>query len=221
MLQRAAASSVVYLLENDSKDDTADKLQHWCAAGRGTRHLQRLTLSTDRMMSIRCPERGNRMAYLRNILADRLREEHKRLPVDYVLVVDMDLECYVMDGVLHSLGQQNWDMLGANGILFAHRMDVKNYPLQYDAWAFREQSYRPMTCMEVNPRTFTPGSPLCPVLSCFGGVGLYRAAAYVRGSYVGGDCEHVGFHRTLRENGYGRHFLNPSMLTFYNGVSDE
>ena len=215
-LEEYAAETTTLLLENDSQDATRRSLQVWCARNQDARNLTALNLDTDRMESIRCPDRGSRMAHLRNILLARFVAMHKARPFDYVVVLDMDLHYYSFEGVLHSLGLHGWDMLGANGVLFQDRLSVRNYPLQYDAWAFREVTYDPLSCAEVNPRRYLRGQPPVPVLSCFGGLGIYRANAYARSSYTGGDCEHVGFHRTMRQNGYGRHLLNPTMVTYYN-----
>lgn len=48
------------------------------------------------------------------------------------------------------------------------------------------------------------GEPLLPVESCFGGLGLYRMAAFLSAEYGGGDCEHVVFHQRLRRSGFDR-----------------
>ena len=59
------------------------------------------------------------------------------------------------------------------------------------------------------------GAPLVPVDSCFGGLAVYRMEAFASGSYAGGDCEHVTFHASLRRAGFGRIFLDPSLLALY------
>jgi hypothetical protein len=64
--------------------------------------------------------------------------------------------------------------------------------------------------------TYLRGESLFPLTSCFGGLGVYRMKAFAAGEYDSGtDIEHVPFHRSMRQNGYGRVFLNPSQITLY------
>ena len=39
--------------------------------------------------------------------------------------------------------------------------------------------------------------------------------AFQAGKYAGGDIEHVAMHRSMREQGFGRLFLNPSQIVHY------
>jgi hypothetical protein len=59
------------------------------------------------------------------------------------------------------------------------------------------------------------GDPLVAVYSCFGGLGVYRMEAVLGARYSGEDCEHVTFHRSMREQGFGRMFLNPHQITLH------
>ena len=56
---------------------------------------------------------------------------------------------------------------------------------------------------------------MVPVWSCFGGLGVYRMECFEAAGYGGDDCEHVTFHRALRERGLDRLFLNPSQIVLY------
>lgn len=216
-LERNSREHTTIILENDSLDDTAGILGRWQAAG-SDRQVMSLTLNITKMESIRCPDRGSKMAWLRNRVHAAFLELHGRKPFTHVVVLDMDLlGGYSEIGILHAMGVEQWDMQGANGVVFQNTPGfARDRPVQYDAWAFRQHSYLPMLGSQVNNMLFKRGTPLLPVLSCFGGLGLYRAPAYAAGTYRGEDCEHVDFHRRLRDNGYGRQFLNPSLMTFYN-----
>ena len=47
--------------------------------------------------------------------------------------------------------------------------------------------------------------------SAFGGLAIYRTAAYLRGTYAGEeDVEHVPFHRSIARETGQHMFLNPS-----------
>ena len=56
---------------------------------------------------------------------------------------------------------------------------------------------------------------MVPVTSCFGGLGIYRTEALLAGCYGARDCEHIDLHRSMREKGFTRTFLNPSQITLY------
>jgi hypothetical protein len=127
---------------------------------------------------------------------------------------------FSIDGVLNSLG---WfcEMLGES----FHRREpgaMASYSLymqeespgrfgaaQYDAYAARLNHWeddRQMTWFH----TLVPpvGSDPIPMNSAFGGLCLYRTAAYLAGVYEGGDCEHVLHHKAMQRAGY-QLFLNP------------
>jgi hypothetical protein len=87
--------------------------------------------------------------------------------------------------------------------------------VHYDAWALRLNSpFDDYTAglggwkhMWIPP----VGSPPVPVCSAFGGLAIYDTYAYLRGQYDGTDCEHVPFHRTIKERTGGQMYLDPSM----------
>lgn len=88
--------------------------------------------------------------------------------------------------------------------------------MHYDAWAYRcDEQYTPLTAKDLNRLLFERGEAMVPVYSCFGGLGIYTQEAYRAGVYDGHDIEHVGFHRSLRQKGYNRIFLNPNQITVY------
>lgn len=204
----------VVLYENDSRDDTADRLQCWAA-----REPRAELLSEKRGDPVnpgtRCLARAERMAVYRNRCHAHVRQHHAHC--DDVIVADTDLaEGWSYDGIANTFGHQNWDGVGSNGIIYRRRRWQPNAMLQYDAWAFRQRgSDAPLACRSVNQMTFRRGEPLVPVNSCFGGLAVYRMAAFLSASYSGEDTEHVPFHRRMRAAGCGNLFLNPSQIALY------
>jgi hypothetical protein len=131
-------------------------------------------------------------------------------PTDYVLVLDLDIGQYSRAGLAHSLSHE-FDVMGSNGLYLS-----KGQYIQNDVWAWRRPGDpTPLTLRDVHPIVPPVGAPLIPLLSCFGGMALYRYAAYTSAVYMGGDCEHVPFHRSLVAQGYDRIFLNPSQIVLY------
>jgi hypothetical protein len=204
----------VLIYENDSTDGTPAILKRWAHRN------DRVTVVSQRRGkqqygSVRCPRRGDDMADYRNrcqsIVADRWSD------FDYACLLDMDLAGgFSYDGIAHSFGSQNWDAVGSYGIIYHRHRRNLHRGLHYDVWAFRRYgSYEEVDGTEGNLMSWRRGDPLLPVYSCFGGLALYRMPAWLSAQYAGGDCEHVALHRQMRENGYGRQYLNPSQIVLY------
>lgn len=148
----------------------------------------------------------------------------------YVIVIDLDAwGGWSHAGVLHGIGA----MACAPSACGMASVSLAQYPqlvmgedqkpvvqrgwVHYDAWALRLNSYRDdYTAGEGGwKHQWIPcvGSPPVKVCSAFGGMAIYKTAAYLAGTYSGEDCEHVSFHRTMQMR-TGQHlYLDPSMRT--------
>jgi len=204
----------VVIYENDSQDDTLGLLQQWSVRNWRTAVLNE-TRHDPQNFPVRCPCRGTRMAYYRNQYRDYIETHYSDF--DDIIVVDTDLlGGWSYDGIAHSFGQSDWDAMGSYGVIYRRIGWNPNRIHQYDAWAFRlDEDYSVLTTKEVNEMYWQRGEPLVPVTSCFGGLGIYRLPAFLSARYTGGDCEHIGLHRTMRARGWGRVFVNPSQITVY------
>ena len=116
------------------------------------------------------------------------------------------------DGVAHTFGFRDWDMVGSYGLTCRAASGPAEWPFEhFDPQAFRA---RPMTATAVSQAlTLRRGEPLLPVDSCFGGLGAYRMECFEVGEYGGASGEHLGFHERIRRAGLGRIFLNSSQIT--------
>lgn len=204
----------VLMYENDSRDATPEILAEWRQSN------ARVTLLSEQLgapvnSNRRCLDRAARMAYYRNVCQNALAEDYR--DYDVAIIADMDLPMgFSVDGVANTFGHSQWDFVGSYGVIYKRLGNEPNCALHYDAWAFRNfGSYEPLQTGEVNAMHWQRGEPLTPVYSCFGGLGVYRMPALLSARYEGIDCEHVPLHRQMRNNGYGRQFLNPSQITLY------
>jgi hypothetical protein len=205
----------VVLFENDSHDETPRVLHDW---SRTNPRVQLLHEDFDDPVhpQARCLHRVQRMAYYRNQYHRHIAEHYGDF--DDAIIVDTDLAGgWSYDGLANTFGYHAaWDVVGSNGIIYKRNKWHWNQYLQYDAWAFRRHgSDVPLTTREVNQMAWRRGEPLLRVSSCFGGMAVYRMEAFLAGQYTGEDCEHVTFHRSLREWGFDRCFLNPSQIVVY------
>lgn len=205
----------VILFENDSTDQTPARLRRWAARN------ERVTAICERLgmphwPSVRSDARSAALALHRNRLLDEVEGRYPSW--DYLIVVDTDLAGGWSDiGIAHSLGLDDWDVVGANSLDY-HDFGRGSRFYYVDTWAFRPVgSWRELTEREEEDLRFSPhrcGSPPVEVWSCFGGCGVYKMRSVLGRRYAGGDIEHVALHRQIVAGG-GRLCMNPSLITLY------
>ncbi len=198
------------VIENDSTDDTASRLLAWADATPWA-EVRSSNRGDHKWPSIRSGDRAAQLAGYRNECRDWVLG--LECPPDYVLVVDLDLAGVSLEGILHTLSLDRWDVVGSNGL-----QPVRGGTgwSQYDAWAWRDPNHpQPHHHREINPRIYRRGARPIPVVSCFGGLAIYRFAAFASGRYGGGDCEHVVFHKEISRAGFPGIFCNPSQIVHY------
>jgi hypothetical protein len=212
-LGRMFADYRVVIYENDSTDATREMLDDWEKTDPRVVILSECR-GDPANPPVRCLQRARRMAFYRNQYREFVAASYADF--DHVIVVDMDLHVgWSYEGVANTFGHPDWDFVGSYGII--RRSYLRQTLLvHYDAWAFRKEgSYLRLSTKEVNHMSWQRGDPMLEVASCFGGLGIYRIEAMLACEYDGSDCEHVAFHRSMRDTGLDRLYLNPSQITFY------
>ena len=205
--------------ENDSSDGTREFLSAWAMRNPAI-HVVSERPGLPRFGQIPSLERAAVLARHRN----RYRELvlTKCGDPDFVIVVDSDLKGgWSEEGIAHTFGHDDWDYVGSYGLAVpGHPARARPDPLRhFDTWAFRAAGpSRSSRTMDPGRLTFERGEPMLPVLSCFGGLGIYRTACLHAADYDGSDCEHVALHRKMRAAGFDRLFLNPSQIVLYDRV---
>lgn len=218
----------LHVEENDSSDGTVQVLADFC------RQHPQATFSSQTL------GRGNyssEFAGRRTIALAEYRDACQRWvrdcarDADYVAVVDLDaIGGWSHDGVLNGFG---WlvELQGAYGMasvsLLQHPMPVANSEgiavaplwMHYDCWALRGLGQRDVYYDDYTKgqggwkHHWLPpvGTQPALVASAFGGLCIYRTAAYLAGTYDGTtDCEHVTFHKSVAKATGQMLYLNPS-----------
>jgi hypothetical protein len=135
---------------------------------------------------------------------------------DVVIVVDPGLAGgWSINGVRDTMAYWDlFDCMSANG--------VDSNGKYVDVESFRLNDWKPMNCLRVhNVISHLPCALPLPVYSAFGGLAIYRGPAYLdlRVEYWFDGCTsenpHFSLHEWMREYGYKRHFLNPTMMACY------
>lgn len=205
-----------YAYENDSTDGTAEALDEF-AAGRRWVTVEHGELGGEDARGFE-PGRTERLAKCRSKCQQWVRDF--AADAGYVAVLDTDPHGgFSRAGLMNSLG---WfcELAGRGGralepggmasvSLYVRLKEGQASVAHYDAWAARCNTYEDRRDHNWFHLFMPPaGTPPIPMYSAFGGMALYTRSAFLAGRYEGGDCEHVAFHRSMRQAGY-QLFLNP------------
>lgn len=213
-----------YVVESDSDDNTVDVLK------RLAEELPEFKYVTHGQFREKITQRTARLAYCRNDYVEYSRMFASKLPVDYVVVADLDgINSHISRAAIESC----WDRTDW-GACFANQKGP-----YYDIWALRHQFWSPNDCwaQERFYRQFMgkkTGSAyvsvysrqLCipedhewiEVDSAYGGLGIYRADVFLSpGEHVGLDafgreiCDIPPFHEAIKVPGV-KFFINPKLI---------
>jgi hypothetical protein len=231
-LGQKAKNYQILLFENDSQDQTVEKLK---TLRQNNSHIdfKSHTLNRPHFGPTKEIERTTALAEYRNALKLQVSENYR--DYDYTIVCDMDFKDININGIYNSFGWfsllHTIDAIAGNSfeqkyMLNKHKPSLWNY----DSWAFRYMWWTNLYLTDetiINQSSnglysydpniwfgfFIPplGSNLIPVNSAFGGMTIYKTNRYITGEYSGYDCEHVCFHRSLKDK-YSTYniYVNPS-----------
>lgn len=159
--------------------------------------------------------------------------------LDYLIVIDADIEWFSIESVVKAVcfAPDGWAALFANGRYYARLIGRKVYCRYYDLlplipekefWGDVKFTYHPtyrelarlsdLTSMKILKRY-----PYFPVISAFGGIGIYNMSLYrgqeyrviknERSSYFETLCDHVSFNMEFREE--GNNYICTDLLVDY------
>ncbi len=184
--------------------------------------------------NVNIQKRTERIAYCRNKLLDKIYSDY--LTYDYVLFVDMD-DVLASGKLAETIGScfmynaDQWDGMFANSSSY-----------YYDIWALRKKGYLESDvwndvymlqsvgigyqkavdkCVTTYQINYPIDSKIIPVISAFGGAGLYKLSILIKlkpryngieSSHINGMiCEHVPFNQLLCSS-KAKLYINPRML---------
>lgn len=243
---RPFADHRIVVVEGDSADKTKTLLAEW--SKNDTQRRIAIYRDEGSKRSYAGPdntglERMYRMARVRNALRQEIVNASESFKPDLVILWDLDLgrsclEPLDVDMVHASLGRpevingkvdlacsQSLRRYAGNAELGYHDTFAMRFPGQENvSGRLRPEEYNPtMHDFPDIPKTVMQGDNLRPVLSCFGGIALYKPAALRMCEYEADvpDCEHVTFHACMREKGMRGIFIDPLMTIRYDSVNIE
>jgi hypothetical protein len=206
-----------YVYENDSTDGT-DKVLDEFASTRPWMTVEHASLGRPDLRGFE-EDRTIALAEYRNRC--RLWAAANAADFGFFAVLDMDpMGGFSPGGLLNSVGwlahhssDTRKNPAGMASLsLFAEIGDEGELRLaQYDAWAARLNWWEDRRSHVWFHSLLPPvGSEPIPMNSAFGGLTVYRRDAFLADGveYVGGDCEHVALHRSMKRAGF-QMYLNP------------
>ena len=208
----------IIIYENDSQDNTLKILEDF------KDKFPNVTIISEKNITEKFPLRTHRLAYCRNKILDEIRNSGYDKTFDYF--INIDLDDINLDLDVKSIKKYLDNNLG-------YDLGTSNHKHYYDLWALRTNKYdkncwnKDEAC-EKNNRDLgnwfdnyhgsnidKKGKPI-KVLSAFDGLGIYKLKSIGKCRYNGvddngieEDCEHVKFHKCMREKGNDKIYIIP------------
>lgn len=215
----------VVIFENDSTDSTKHILSD---LSKNNNNLHFLTHDFDDpfLPLTKSRQRTDALAKYRNICHTYI--ENNLFNREYTIVIDLDFIEISINGIFNTFGWLSNNTIHAicgNYYQLKHTFNTEQKTLwNYDNWSFRGNWWMDK---QLEPHNYDPmlwfnfwmppvGSPLIPINSGFGGMTVYKTSSFLSAKYEGYDCEHVCFHKNLRDNIPDfQLFLNPSQKMLF------
>jgi hypothetical protein len=228
--------SQVVVVENDSKDDTKKVLFNWEKKSKGIKIIsQNFGTKTipDQTAKISSPTtsfyRVEKMAFYRNIYMDYIDEiQHN---IDYIIIIDIDIKFFSVDGLLNSINKanQDWGGIFSNGVTTMKFFGFTS-KIYYDIFAVYEYPLNNLTYTSDSLRkTFktinqnVKRQKFYNIISAFGGIGIYKYEAIRLLRYKAvknlsntneGICEHIPFNMAVINSGYKNYIARDFLLEY-------
>ncbi|MCX2485259.1 hypothetical protein [Pedobacter sp. MR2016-24] len=234
---RFVRSSVV-IVENDSVDSTKAILNNWSLTHSNVEIISKdystLTLpapTTDNPYPGTSMDRIEKMAFYRNIYLDWIFSHNKNF--DLVIVIDIDIKSFNVTEVVTSIlrAPEKWGGIFANGYTDTRIFSKVIYKMYHDMFAFCEEfptnkpyfTFGEFFKQKKNMNSKLSKNKFLPVLSAFGGIGIYKFEA-IDGlryktvengdQYLQAVCEHVLFNLDIIKRDY-QCFISRDMNVYY------
>jgi hypothetical protein len=174
------------------------------------------------------PDRIARIAYCRNVYIEELRNRLYTEDTEFTVVADMDgiNSKLSRTGVESCFILENWSVCTANQrgpyydiyALRARNWNLQNLPESYQHHLEKYRFHAIAFYLSVVRKMFKyRGKNPIEVESAFGGIAIYKTDVlrnfkYSETNQQGTiECEHVGLHRAIREDG-GKIIINPNFI---------
>jgi hypothetical protein len=215
-----------FVYENDSTDGTQRELQAWSERCPQVEH-QCSTHNRPQLSTEKSKRRTDALAEYRQACLEWARSHRPAGDRRHrIIVIDLDTwGGWSAHGVMSGLAWMN-RLADAAGLASVSTIEYPSdldpsgkITIHYDAWAFRLNHWTEQHDMGWFHGWFPPvGSEPVRCCSAFGGMAIYQPEAFFAGTYSGGDCEHVNFHRSIYDKTGMSMYLNPGQRLVMNWI---
>jgi len=223
---REFTNKKLIIVENDSTDGTQEVLRRWASADEGHIYIRADDCPSDRVT------RTERLAYFRNIYLSEIEKEEYN-GFEYVVVFDcdniissgIDKEAFI-NAIEFIAGNERNAGVFANTRGFYYDVWTLRHPIWCpgDCWsdvkrlsAFTSQSEAILSCVGARQVRIKSTTPPIPVISAFGGLGIYKRRYLLGRKYFAKNrdgteaCEHVALNESISSEN-GNLFIFPELL---------
>ena len=241
---KGVVSEIVFLIvENDSSDKTRSLLLQWaqkdssviilCDKGIPANASSCQIQGHETFFKEKVPfvKRIKKLAHVRNVYMDYIKNDERLSTFTYMCVMDLDLNGHLfLDGIFHSFYHLNKDpsisAIACNGMVHKKPVSANTTFEYYDSFAFVElgepfewgtefdKFSHAQDVLVYTTKRYTTDMSLDQVASAFGGFCIYRLshilsrnAEYSFSKNNKLSCEHSHFHKNLRKI-----CVNPRMI---------
>ena len=216
-------NATVLVIESDSNDDTVSTLELLKNTDNRVNYISLGSLAKKML------KRTERLAFVRNYIQDEVINNPQYADIDFIAMADLDgINRQITADKIENCWKVKdpWDVITAN-----------QPNCYYDIWTLRHADWSPVDCLRQRDKleniigkqaanylavqakqiSLDPSMGMIEVDSAFGGLGIYKKAAFISGRYVGLDLagnevsDHISFHGDLRQAGY-RIFINCALV---------
>lgn len=236
-LRKRFSWSQVVVIENDSIDSTKEILFTWEKNSKGIKIISQdfgNKTIPDQTIEMSSPTtslyRIEKMALYRNMYMEYIDMiEHK---IDYVIVIDIDIKKFSVDGLLNSIVKvnQDWGGIFSNGVttrkflgftskIYYDIFAIYEYPIS-DFFSYSDDSLK-KSFISINKNI--KQQKFYNIVSAFGGVGIYKYEAIRLLRYKAlanlsnkneGVCEHIPFNMAIVNSGYKNYIARDFLLEY-------
>ena len=229
----------IIIYENDSNDNTLNelekfKLQH-------SNNFIFINETQVLAIYINIDNRIQIISHGRNIILKEINEKYNDYDFMLMIDLDNILDNFKPEIIsnIFKYDINKWDVLTSNCInkyydIWALRISkqiwkpeihgkIWNKPIEHDCWYEIVDNIHPRHCVKNYQKIIPINCPLIETDSSFGGLGIYKISKIKNCRYhsycydnnknvLRGQCEHVSFHRDIKNNNGGKIFICPSLL---------
>ena len=211
------------VIESDSKDNTKKVLEDI------KNEKNNFNYKSLGIIESALPNRIQRLAFCRNIYVKEIRENELYKDIDFVAIVDFDIKNnrLRLNDLKKLISENSWSAIFANQTGFyydIYALRIKGW-VENDCFTEYRQFAMSMSTQEAKElaiwskmRKIRKNSPLIPVDSAFGGLGIYRKNVFMKFDYSLSpeqlhESEHVSLHKKITDSN-GLLFIAPNMTNY-------